>query len=108
MHRLQSILEEAGLKPRAYSGRGMYGKQCLGVVLDNAGDLFACVLEFMEPEIDGLPTDRSVLIGAFRGTAAFRGMATDSMGRDLIFYFPDIPYLDPTDSVDNGESKNCH
>ncbi len=30
--KIVSIFEEAGYIPRSYSGRGMYGEKCLGVV----------------------------------------------------------------------------
>lgn len=31
-------LKEMELKPTAYSGRGMYGKECVGVSVDYIGD----------------------------------------------------------------------
>lgn len=65
-HELIDILEGAGYEWREYSGRAMYGKQCVGVDLDGVGDLWelaqAC------PELPR-PT-------------------TDSMGHGIIAYWP--------------------
>ena len=35
---LIKILENLGLEPRSYSGRGMYGAECVGVYVKNLGD----------------------------------------------------------------------
>lgn len=50
-----------GFRPRSYSGRGMYGAECVGVSLDSPGDL----------DSEGLP----------RATQ-------DSLGRGVILYWP--------------------
>ena len=59
------IIENAGYEPRSYSGRGMYGKYCLGVDL---------------PEISGLVRLGGVPLPT-----------TDSMGKGIIAYWPRVP-----------------
>lgn len=36
---LIAALQDAGLKPRSYSGRAMYGKSCVGVAADSAFEI---------------------------------------------------------------------
>ena len=36
--KLIEALEAEGLKPRSYSGRGMYGAQCVGAAVRHFGD----------------------------------------------------------------------
>ncbi len=81
MHDVQRILEDIGYETRSYSGRGMYGKQCLGIELDEGmGSLFADILESIEPD------------DLFEMSKAFRQMQQDSLGMGKIIYFPSIPF----------------
>jgi len=61
-----------------YSGRGMYGGKCLGFVVSSESTvlrLVACMTEVL-----GLDTTLDIT----------RKAATDSMGRDMIVYFPGV------------------
>ena len=49
-HALQKLIEgsDEDFKVRSYSGRGMFGKRCLGIEVDreySLGDVFAAILE---------------------------------------------------------------
>ena len=70
-------IEKAGYEPRAYSGRGMYGKQCLGVGLESDSDLWD--------------------LAWFMGSGGFDVGAprTDSLGRGIIAYWPSLKWEDP-------------
>jgi hypothetical protein len=61
-----------------YSGRAMYGSECLGIEMsvEDVPMFFAAVAEAEE---EGYEEDLMKLVGAAR---------TDSMGRDVIVYFP--------------------
>lgn len=59
--KLIDAIKAAGLRPRSYSGRGMFGRHCVGVSLRSIS------------EADGLP---------------LRGSATDSLGLGIILYWP--------------------
>jgi len=61
-------LEDAGYEWRAYSGRAMYGKQCVGVVLKGDFDLWHLARNL-----------RDINVEAPR---------TDSMGHNIIVYWP--------------------
>lgn len=60
----------------SYSGRGMYGRECVGIVLETPGQLF----------------ELGVVMGAMfeDDTADFGMPATDSMGHGTIAYFPAV------------------
>src|ERR1700737_3926727 len=78
-----NILQSAGHEPYAYSGRGMYGKECVGVnidceVLDFAADVIDSLLN------DGFDTDE---VGNVV-TKAFHGARSDGMGKRTVVYFP--------------------
>lgn len=66
--RVQALAEMVGGRVRSYSGRGMYGEECIAVVCDDAGDAVH------EAGALGPPKPR-----------------TDSMGRGEVAYWPGIP-----------------
>ena len=67
---LQERLDQAGINVRSYSGRGMYGKECLGAVVHSAEDVYA-------------ECERAEIKSACR----------DSMGLDVVVYWPSIPWV---------------
>lgn len=85
---LQQLIEDMGYETRSYSGRGMYGKECLGVLLTIArpveeamriGFEIADYNSQIEDDLeDRIPLPKTV--------------ATDSMGLDTIIYFPGVEY----------------
>ena len=79
---ITEILEqhEAGTVMQ-YSGRGMYGDQCLGIVTEDEASTFLILgLEFAGASYRSLGF---TLIGS--------GVRTDSMGRDsVVVYFPRV------------------
>jgi hypothetical protein len=85
--RLQAILEEAfGEQVRSYSGRGMYGRECLALDTDKeAGEVFVAVLEAIEGEHDTTELQN-----------AFQDMRSDQMGMGRIFYWPAVAYVVPS------------
>jgi hypothetical protein len=81
---LQEIINDAGYDTRSYSGRGMYGKECLAYEVSARDELYS-VAEIMELACDpDFSNDKGAAV-----KTAFRNVATDSMGRDnIIIYFP--------------------
>ena len=77
---LKDIIEAAGYKTRSYSGRGMYGKECLAVSLRDVSES-----EFYADLVE--KTNGS---DALRVAKALRNMRTDSLGRGIVLYFPSI------------------
>lgn len=85
---LQNLIELASYEARSYSGRAMYGKECIAVDLDgSAFEFFADLLHYAEED-----SDRECL------EEALRAARTDQMGRGTVVYFPGTEYFD-----DDGE-----
>jgi hypothetical protein len=85
-HPLQTICEDVALHARSYSGRGMYGKSCLGIDVDRGG-LGPMIAKIMSALAGYSEADRDTVCEAFRTE-----MAQDNMGLGMIYYFPSIPY----------------
>jgi hypothetical protein len=69
---LIDAIEDAGFEAQAYSGRGMSGKQCVGVVVEGDDDLWEIAQDFA---ISGLE---------------IQAPRTDSLGLDTILYWPNV------------------
>ena len=99
-HILQQIIDDSeGFTSRSYSGRGMYGKTCLGVELnrDNTlGGFLAALVWGAEDNSRHLMDDLA---------EGLRSAQTDSMGLGQILYFPNVPYTDEDDE-DSGEDSD--
>jgi hypothetical protein len=61
---LVEILEEKGLQPMDYSGRGMYGAHCVAVVLESPAHI------------------------ALLGPELFDGLHVDHMAMEFVAYWP--------------------
>lgn len=90
-HPLVELLENTGgdFEMREYSGRGMYGDKCLGLV-GSIGRIVGDIVEACLSE--DIPTESREYIAD-----AVRGMRTDSMGRDSVVYFPSVAYAEDED-----------
>ena len=66
---LREKLEEAGFSTRSYSGRGMYGVECLGALADTREAIYSVI-----------------------SAKDIRAARTDSMGFDVVVYWPQVPY----------------
>jgi hypothetical protein len=77
-------LQNAGYEPRSYSGRGMYGKQCVAVVTDdNAFKVGVLVMAELPEEFD---------------TYLLESVEDDSMGLSTVIYWPDVKWINTEDS----------
>lgn len=71
-HDVEDLARDLGLTVRSYSGRGMYGKECVGITTDDPDEIVASCREH------GLSIP-----------------ARDSMGLKTICYWPNIPAAMP-------------
>lgn len=75
MHWLQQFLQyECSFTCRSYSGRGMQGKECFAVVLQDRDALWHLACE----------------IGGYMGD--FTAPKTDNLGESIVAYWPEVPY----------------
>jgi len=85
---------------RQYSGRGMYGKQCLGIVVP--GNAYQAAGACM--------TLACTIIEASEGTGPaleilehLQHAQMDNMGYDTVIYFPDVAWQEEEDEYEDEE-----
>ncbi len=99
------------IKPRIYSGRGMYGAQCLGVVTDDPL-IFMFELGEMSYEIkseesdDEYNSEHHELVQLLNDCSS--NICQDSMGLSSIVYFPNIKLTFENHSEAFEEYSNEH
>jgi hypothetical protein len=87
--RVRELFEDAQYETRSYSGRCMYGENCLAVYTDSASEAVTVILDVVQACAEnGSAEDVLELV------AKLRGSRTDSMGRSVVVYWPDISWAD--------------
>jgi len=66
--------------PEPYSGRGMFGRQCLSVTTEDGQDPISLLADLVSDCDDTKEAARLL-----------RGARTDSMGRETVIYWPGYP-----------------
>lgn len=91
---LQSAIENqkhnSQVTCRSYSGRGMFGKTCLGVEAPNLEQFFYVLVDCLV-EMNDQRCRKDI-------AECISGIKTDSMGKDIIVYFPSIEYFQDDDN----------
>ena len=120
MKSLQTLLTEVcsqmeGVNVRSYSGRCMYGRECLGLT-GTHGDCMTVLSETIkmasqevfDAAADAVSDDE--MRGANEANSDLHSMLDevmkylqDSMGRDVILYWPDVAW----EEVDEAEESNA-
>jgi hypothetical protein len=86
---------------RSYSGRGMYGSECLGITCGNPIETLVSIMEFLYESSrynDGEPQFLDY-------TSLFMSGRTDSMGLSSILYFPKIKWPEGLELPDRDEDE---
>ncbi|MBF0102271.1 MAG: hypothetical protein HQK77_15325 [Desulfobacterales bacterium] len=92
-----NVFTELGYEARSYSGRGMYGKHCLGVIIPQGTSAFTLGMELVR-ELGELGDEYDYLFGE---------VAQDSMGYDTIVYFRRIEFTQEMKrALDEGYSDD--
>jgi hypothetical protein len=85
---IQDLISDIdGAELRSYSGRGMYGKQCLGIDMDSMADAFRFALMVEDEDL----------------TVALSNPCFDSMGLGIIVYFPNV---EAPEGIDDEEDDD--
>lgn len=72
----------AGYDTRSYSGRGMYGQNCVGFVTDDSAMYAASCIMQMADNVN----ERDELMGIFERSKS------DNMGFSTVYYFPTLEW----------------
>ena len=88
--RLILYLKEMNLDPKPYSGRYMYGKQCVGVSVPDAvrlAMLIAAYIQEHETSGNGDITEEVMVLS--------QGTRIDTIGMGYLLYWPDVKWPSP-------------
>ncbi len=101
-HILQVIFEDDdNFEVRKYSGRAMYGKECLGIVVDDIKHFNTHIFNRLRKLFDSFEYHDDTIDNTLADLAqASRHMRTDNMGQSTIVYFPNIKLVDDDDDED--------
>ena len=86
---LHELLDYIGLEPEAYSGRGMYGKECLSVSIESY-------------ELGSMFFELGVVLAknkAFETPDALLSYSTDNMGYGIVVYWKSALVESETDEA---------
>jgi hypothetical protein len=97
---LIKILNYCGHEPRSYSGRGMYGKKCVGFVVGSGARIFNMVFELASMIFEYYEKDRAF---KFLEDLSDINVETDSMGYDTIVYFPSMEWVEDEDEDEDED-----
>lgn len=89
--RFIEILSNSGFEPRSYSGRGMYGKACVGVDLDSSKSLFSVGMDVAYAIVDECESTGEDPADTLAEICNLRARE-DSMGLGSIVYFPKLEW----------------
>ncbi len=90
------VCADIGLEVRSYSGRGMYGAECIGVTGSNTHQILAQI-------IIGLAEMGDEGLDAAEHFTREGAVKSDSMGLDGIVYFPRLPWMEECDCCGDYE-----
>ena len=104
---LVEVIEEAGFEARSYSGRAMYGRDCVGVELDRGDSGFSLAAKLCAAAPDCLSEEDAL---DFVDGLSRLDVREDSMGLGGIVYFPRVDWpedLSPDGEEDEDEEHDC-
>jgi hypothetical protein len=90
--KILQAFEDCGLDPRPYSGRGMYGKECLGIVTDENPLEIALMLVSELATAGDYDTPQETLDALLELLEELRRPLSDNLGRGTIVYWPRIKW----------------
>lgn len=113
MEQIQTLIANAAkdldVRFRSYSGRAMYGKQCVAITgtMQDVGSVIGTVIKMAADEVIVMATDATSdeemdKVGEESSNLdklidALMDFRTDSMGYDIVAYWPDIEPLQEED-----------
>lgn len=100
---LKDLIEAAGYEAYSYSGRGMMGRQCVGLTCSDVNTAIADLVEKLVTTDDVRDIRESNLVDITihdkisEFCDALRSSAQDSMGYDRVLYFKSVEWQDEQD-----------
>ena len=94
---LKALIEAAGYEPYSYSGRGMFGRKCVGLTCPDVNtaiaDLFEAVFDADVEDVANEEEEYEARMSAHNALCeVIRKSASDSMGYDKVLYFKSVEW----------------
>lgn len=86
--KLQDLIEETEFRTFSYSGRGMFGKQCLAAEIPQLNEFLSELIGVARNAQD--PTELDDALETIQ--EALLCLRTDTLGHNYVVYFPSIPF----------------
>lgn len=93
---VEFIRDYTEYEPAKYSGRGMYGRQCVSITHDSPEDV---ILDILQAKAENAPEEVSQMIDMLRGSSQ------DSMGRSSVIYWPNVKWPEETTTDEDDETE---
>lgn len=90
---LINAISDAGYQAESYSGRGMYGRTCVGVTVPRDTSPFQLAAQIIASSDD--PAEMADSLSDLR-------VNEDSMGFDTVVYFPRVPWVEAEDDDEDA------
>ncbi len=103
---LIAALGDTDFRPSSYSGRGMFGKQCVGASGDGSAlEIMAALVEALPANLPEVAEDGEQAVDDFADLLAelMSDARTDSMGRGTVIYWPQIAWPEGMPEPDHSE-----
>lgn len=101
---------DSEVSAQRYSGRGMYGRSCLGFVTKSqfSGplDVAAIFTEYVRGYLLGSKNSVEACDMLDSLTTLFAGARQDSMGLGMVIYFPEVPWQPHFEAILDGETDD--
>lgn len=91
----ENIAENAGIELQGYSGRGMYGRECYAISVQD-GTAYEMIADLLEACCGDL--ENCEILATF-----LRNAREDSLGRGSIVYFPSAAWIE--DDEEEGDEE---
>ena len=91
---LKALIEAAGYEAYSYSGRGMFGRKCVGLTCPDVNTAIADLFEVVFDASGDYDECMDILTALCE---AIRKSASDSMGLDKVLYFKSVEWQDEQD-----------
>jgi hypothetical protein len=89
-----NVAKDAGFLTCSYSGRGMFGKKCVGIILSDAGDPYGIGYDIGNRLTSAAYRTLGKDAGAFVRKLSNLNVRGDSLGMGAVVYFPEIMWED--------------
>jgi len=104
-NRLIQTIRDEDYEPQSYSGRGMYGEECVAFVADSQVSTHGALIDVCSNIVQQIEDDTLSPEEAIHMMSYMQDVRTDSLGRGTIVYFRNVPWDPDFEASENEEEE---